>query len=558
MARARGLRLAVLTATGALGASLITGLASPAAARPGTPPVPEISWGPCPLEAFAFSPVAPSDRYQCGTATVPMDYDDPSGPTIDLALGRLPAADQATKIGTLFVNPGGPGSPGQIPPEISPAVHERFDIVGFDPRGVGASTPLRCFSELGQGVDLLGRPFPVTPEQERDLVGAVARGTDLCGKQGGPLLEHMSTANVARDLDVLRAAVGDDQLNYLAFSYGSVLGATYANLFPNRVRTLVLDGVLDPVEWTTGAPRAGGLAPMSYRVGSFGGARQALDSFLDACERDDRCTFREPGVDLRQKFDRLLERVKQAPVNVPVDGPDEMPDTVVDYQTAIGTTLQFLYHAGDAGALAGLLQELDDAAFPDASPDLLGGLSDQLGSLLARPRYQDAPYLGPEQGLGVQCTDSDNPRDPAAWARFARDADTIAPGFGSYWTYLSLGCATWPVTDEDRYTGPWNTQLSAQPLLIGNSQGDPATPLEGARATAGRLDGARLITLDTFGHTAQGGLSACIDGAVDRYLIDRQLPPDGLSCQPDRSPFDPTPPEVARRIENRLAMTAWR
>ncbi len=193
--------------------------------------VPVLDWVACP-------PDLGPEGYECTTAEVPLSYRDPAGPRIELALGRLPAGDPARRIGTLFWNPGGPGGPGRIPPAFTEALHERFDIVGFDPRGIAASTQLRCLETNHQAFEYFGWDFPITLTQTRRVIDLTRRGTDRCARNAGPILSHMATANVARDLDLLRQAVGDPQLSYFGYSYGTHIGTVYANLFPSRVRAL--------------------------------------------------------------------------------------------------------------------------------------------------------------------------------------------------------------------------------------------------------------------------------------------------------------------------------
>jgi pimeloyl-ACP methyl ester carboxylesterase len=502
-------------------------------------PVPVLQWGPCPAatpeEEQALA------EYECSVAQVPLSYSDPDGPSIELALGRLPAADQSRKIGSLFWNPGGPGGSGRIPPVFSDALHERFDLVGFDPRGIAASTPLRCFGSNEEAIALFGSEFPITLAQERVFIRDNARGTKLCAQNGGPILEHMSTVNVARDLDLLRQAVGDDQLTYLGFSYGTAVGEYYANLFPDNVRALTLDAVIDPTEWSSSSR----VVPVEFTLGAFFGANRALNSFLAACAADQRCAFREPGVDLRRKYDRLLARLRRAPVELAFDG----ETLVVNYQFAVLVTLGSLYNASDSTFLGAFLQATWDAterpgarAAPDAR-DLRAAFK----PVRQTGERQAEEYLGLEWLPAVECTDSVNPTNPFLWPLFARLADRLAGPFGSPWIYFSMPCATWPARDPDRYAGPWNRPTANPILLIGNSQGDPATPYEDAQSTERLLANARLLTLDSFGHAAQGGLSRCIDDAVDRYLIDLQLPPPGLVCQPDLGPFDPVPEPLARK-----------
>jgi pimeloyl-ACP methyl ester carboxylesterase len=516
-------------------------------------PVPALAWASCPAATPEEAEFLKD--YQCTTAEVPLSYRDPQGRRITLALGRLPAADPERRLGTLFWNPGGPGGSGRIPPAFSQKLRERFDIVGFDPRGVAASTPLRCFESNQEAIELFGWPFPITRAQERSVIELARRGTQRCAENGGPILEHMATADVARDLDLLRQAVGDEQLSYLGFSYGTQLGQVYANLFPDRVRALTLDAVVDPVQWTTARTPQEALVPVFLRLGSHEGAYAALLAFLQACEDDVRCVFREQGRDLPAKYDTLLQRVRRRPVEIML--PDGQPITVT-YQLAVSATLLSLYDPSDSADLAAGLQELYLATEQRDRPARPLEL-DRLGAML-RPRDAvlaptNEPYLGIEQGRAVFCTDSDSASNPWLWPRFARAADRVAPYFGSYWAYVSLPCATWPARDADRYTGPWNRPTAHPILLVANRQGDPATPYENAVSAARELASARLLTLDSqFGHGAFPQ-SQCIVSAVERYLIDLQLPPEGTVCQPDRQPFDPLPPPTRNREQLQEALT---
>jgi pimeloyl-ACP methyl ester carboxylesterase len=531
-----------------------------AGAIPGTngAPVPELDWGTCP--AATPEEERALRAYECTTAEVPLSYRDPQGQSVELALGRLPATDRAHRLGTLFWNPGGPGGPGRIPPAFSAKLHARFDIVGFDPRGVGASTRLRCFETNQEALGLFLWQFPITLAQERRAVDLARRATQQCARNGGPILEHMATGNVARDIDLLRQAVGDQKLTYLGFSYGTHIGEVYANLFPDRVRALTLDGVIDPVEWTTGATPADAYVPIEFRAGSFRGTYQALLTFLDACAHDRRCAFREQGRNLLQKYDTLLRRLRRRPVLL-ID-PDGSP-VVVTYQLAVYYTLGQLHAASNSSELAAVLQEAWLATERRS-----GARAPRIGRRLpaiVRPTHprqtpDDEPYIGIGATTAVECTDSTNPSNPWVWPRYARRADRAAPYFGSAWVYSSLFCATWPAVDPDRYTGPWNRPTANPVLLIGNRKGDPGTPYEDAVSTSRELANARLLTLDGFGHTAFRD-SQCIVAAVERYLIALALPPRGTVCQPDRGPFDPVPDAVARKqrpLDDALAPTADR
>lgn len=234
---------------------------------------PKLSWSDC------------GEGLQCATARVPLDYDHPLESKISLALVRRPAIDRQHRIGSLFVNNGGPGNSvldfvrGDATQVLSAEVQARFDVVGFDPRGVGQSTPVQCFAGLDQQGEFFGsRPaLPVGPDEVHALAkGSRALGR-LCHARNGDLLNHLSTANAARDMDLLRLAVGDEQLTFAGYSYGGLVGITYANLFPGRVRALMLDGAPDPVEWTRSFAGATNV-PFAVRLGSADATSKALAS----------------------------------------------------------------------------------------------------------------------------------------------------------------------------------------------------------------------------------------------------------------------------------------
>ncbi len=227
---------------------------------------------------------------------VPLDYNQPNGATISLALVRLPASDPAHRIGSLFLNPGGPGGSGVDcalfagPFLYNDSVRAHFDLVGFDPRGIARSTALRCFGTPKQwGRIFTPFAFPSTSAEEVQWMNADLYLDSNCAQRGGKIADHMSTANVARDLDQLRQAVGDEQLTYAGVSYGTMIGQTYANMFPGNVRALIIDGVLDPIAWTTGSGDAS-TVPFSTRLHSDIGAQATLEEFFRLCDAG-TCAF---------------------------------------------------------------------------------------------------------------------------------------------------------------------------------------------------------------------------------------------------------------------------
>ena len=473
--------------------------------------------------------------FQCGTLQVPLDYDQPNGSTLALGLTRLPATDPEHRIGSLLINPGGPGGPGsafivEAGPELfTPEVRARYDLVGFDPRGISTSAALRCFGNDRQW-DPYFTPFafPMDADELELWIAGDHFLDDACARRGGAIAEHMATANVARDMDRVRAAVGDARLHYYGLSYGSFLGTTYANLFPDRVGRLVIDGVLDPVAWTTGVGAQARTIPFSTRLHSDAGAWATLQEFFRLCDAGgDRCPFSGGAHD---RFAQLAEDLQTAPKVVPF--PDGTEGELT-YSTLVAITLNYMYFSPDWPELAQLLADFESAPASPRVGAALRRFSRSPGWVSHRsfPRYFNAPEGFP----AVACADSDNPNSYDSWLTAGVAADASAPYFGRIWTWASSICADWPFTDADRYTGPWD-RATANPVLVVGNQFDPATRYAGAQAVAATLPRARLLTLHAWGHTS-GFLSACADEAVARYLLDGTLPPVGTVCEQDEVPF---------------------
>jgi len=514
-----GLWRAVLAGivAGLLGSLLAVPTAAAAATStppvPAGPPVPRLRWAAC------------GDGLECASARVPLDYDRPAGATISLALIRLPAGGPGRRAGSIFINPGGPGKSGVQTIRqggrslFSAEVRARFDLVGFDPRGIGASTPLRCFDSLDQALAVLPPfRFPVTAAEERVWVQADRTFARACARRGGAIIDHMATADVARDLDLLRQAVGDTQLSYVGLSYGAYLGATYANLFPGKVRALVLDGVPDPVAWATGRGTQARTQPLFNRLGSAQGAYATLLEFFRLCDRGgSSCAFSQG--DPRRRFQALARRLLASPA--------QTSDGLVTYADLVSVTLTALEDPATWPGLAGTLQQLDSLTRPQ-------GAAAQ-GRRTRVAMFQQG-YHNILEGLpGVACSDSDNPNHVGAWPRAADASDGRAPYFGRYWTWLSSICQPWPGRDPDRYTGPW-TKQTANPVLVVGNRFDPATPYQGAVTLARLLPRSRLLTLDGWGHTSEGK-SSCVNAHTARYLLTSRVPPRGSVCQPDVVPF---------------------
>jgi pimeloyl-ACP methyl ester carboxylesterase len=531
------LRAAVAaTVAGVVGVALVpAGPAQAATAQGG-----RISWTAC------------RDGFECATVPAPLDYDRPGGATISLSVIRMPAGLPNQKIGSLFINPGGPGGSGvdvvrAIANLLPLELRGHFDIVGFDPRGIARSTPLRCFDTFDEALAVLPPfPFPYT-RQEEDVQQASDNAlAGACASKGGAIRDHMSTADVARDMDLLRRAVGDSKLTYLGFSYGSFLGQTYANLFPNRVRAIVIDGVLDPIAWTTGRGDQATTLPFSTRLHSDDGAQRTLDEFFRLCDAaGPDCAF---SGNSRQRYAALAARLKETPIVI--EDPNGGTITIT-YAILVNVTLGALYSPQSWPDLAGLLKQLEDLANPAAVGQSLATLRAKLGVDVAAQEEYPNVIEGPP---GVYCSDSVNPKSFDAWRLAAAEADQRFGYFGRPWTWLSSVCLPWPTSaGQDRYLGPWTARTSSPVLVVGNYF-DPATRYQGAVTASRLLPNSRLLSYAGWGHAAffvAGNF--CIDNYVTRYLVTTKVPPVGTVCQPQGVPFGPS---ALAQSADRAALTA--
>ena len=451
---------------------------------------PELRWRPC------------SDA-ECATLEVPLDDTMVGGPTIGLRLIRYQALDPDRRIGSLLVNPGGPGASGvdyvaaaatSLPTELQ----DRFDIVGFDPRGVGQSAGVDCTDDLDPYFAL---EFSPANEQERaELVAGAKELVAACEASEGAILPYLSTDRAARDIDRIRAALGDEQLTYLGYSYGTYLGSWYAEQFPDRVRALVLDGAVDPA-----------LDATDVQVQQSVGFERALDLFLRDCARDDSCEFHndgEPGA----AYDRLRAAVADAPI--PAEDGRTVNGTLFD--TGV---LQLLYSGRDAWP--SLAEALATAAEGDGATML--DVADLYTGRIDEGEYDDIT----ESFLAIGCADGP-PVGGLDGLRAIEDlAAAAAPRLGRAVVNNSLPCAVWPV--EAAPPAALHAR-GAPPMLVLGTRADPATPLAWAKGLARQLDEGVLVTAGGERHTAFGGGNRCIDRIVVRYLVALDVPDDPTRC----------------------------
>ena len=492
----------------------VAGCGGSATASPATPTVPVLAWKPC------------DGMFRCATARVPLNYRDPRGATISIAVISHLATGPGRSLGWLFLNFGGPnpqlGNMATVYPNLPAAWRERYDLIIFDPRGMGYSTQIRCFpTEAAENQLLGGLPaFPVGTAQQAAWDRAYAKLDARCAAHAGPLLDHDSTADMARDMNLLREAVGDPVLNYYGQSYGTLLGAIYANLFPARTGRMILDGNLNPVAWSAGDSQV----PALVRMDSAQASAATMTAFLDLCGRASTaaCAFSAgtPGA-TTAKWDTLLRRLRRHPVTV---GSPPRTFTYADAITSVdlGKVAQW---QGDAGQLQ-QMWIASTGGHPAPSPP--SPATPPSGPAAAAPSY----YSGQEQTLAIFCADSPNPRNPAAYTAAAASG-TFAP----IYAWNTEGCADWPAAAaQDRYTGPWNRPTASTILLLANT-GDPITAYQDSVAMSRDLARARLLTVDGYGHTTGNNGSTCAINDAVQYTLTGALPAPGTVCQQDGTPF---------------------
>ncbi|MFC9849393.1 alpha/beta hydrolase [Streptomyces sp. NPDC060223] len=459
----------------------------------------KLDWGRC--KSSSDSP-APGGDWQCATLKVPLDYAKPDGETIGLALIRSKASgDQSDRIGSLLFNFGGPGGSGvSTMPAYESAVgqlHDRYDLVSWDPRGVGASEGVRCRSDkeiqAAESVD-------ATPDDATEEAAYLKDATDFgkgCEKAAGKLLSHVSTTDTARDMDLMRQVLGDRKMHYFGISYGTELGGVYAHLFPKNVGRLVLDAVVDPSADTVGHAKNQAL-----------GFQRALDNYLTSTGQDP-----EQG---SQKIKDLLDRIDASPLPTSSSGRDLTQTLALTgivlplYSEQSWPTLTSALNAAEDGDGSELLALAD--GYNDRDP------SGNYGTTTHSQRV-------------ISCLDDKQRPTPEETKKQLAEFEKISPVFGDFLGWDTAGwCHDWPVAGQ--YDTPEVSAPGAEPVLVVGNTGDPATPYEGARKMADELgkDVGVELTWKGEGHGAYGSGSDCVDSTVNGYLLNGTVPKDGKVC----------------------------
>ncbi|MET9360516.1 alpha/beta hydrolase [Streptomyces sp. NPDC006632] len=477
----------------------------------------KLSWKPCAAptaaEGTGAAPSAPpgGGQWKCATMKVPLDYADPKAGTLDLALIRAEATDKARRIGSLVFNFGGPGGSGvtTLPAAASDykALRGRYDLVSFDPRGVGASAPVRCENDSQLDTYFAQDATPDTPAREKSYVDSLKSFATACQDNSGTVLPHVGTINAARDMDLLRQVLGDQKLNYMGISYGTELGGVYAHLFPKNVGRAVFDGVVDP----TNDVEQGAL-------GQAKGFQLALDNFAQDCvNRGDKCLLR--GSDVKEVEDVIVDLLAQLGKKPIPAGNSGRQLTQTQATNGIAQAL----YSKEYWQL--LEQGVDDAEGGDGA--LLLVLSDAMNG-----RAKDGSYSNIQAAnAAINCVDFKQrytvEQAKAKLPEF-RGASRV---FGDFMAWGLLGCSQWPVAGQ--WTTPDVSAPGSAPIVVVGNTGDPATPYAGAKNMVDKLGpgvGVEL-TYKGQGHGAYDSGDKCVQNAVNAYLLDGKVPGAGAVCQ---------------------------
>jgi pimeloyl-ACP methyl ester carboxylesterase len=477
-----------------------------------------------PIAWAACSP--PGEDLECARIQVPLDWHDPDGRTISLAVIRHLASKPDQRIGTLFINPGGPGDTGVgllqgDPAGIDAIGGGRFDVVSWDPRGTNASTRVLCFdSQRDEARFWAGASIPTTRAASERFRSMIAELAQRCGEVSGWLLPHISTADTARDLDHLRVLLGEEKLTYVGLSYGSYLGQTYANMFPDRVRAMLLNGIVDAIEYSKSAE-----ARMAMFVSA---ADEVFAQFLSLCDSagPQRCALADGGQTAAARVEQLFARAKRAPIPAPGATPPLTSRQELSYGDLLLSQFQPLRAP---------------RVWPRNAADLAAALGDDGSALESGASVFVAPagWAATTTSAAIQCADAPTDQSLRAWPRVIGQLERISRLQGrvqGWWEWAP--CASWPVQGQHTYRGPWNAS-TPNPILLINQRYDPNTSYANAVRAERYLGNAVLLTHEGYGHLFFQDPSECVDKAMVDYLVDLITPPLGTVCQSDQQPFDP-------------------
>ncbi len=443
---------------------------------------------------------------ECATVKVPMDYANPEGQSIDLALNRRSVEGAA---GNLLVNPGGPGGSGldmvaeSVPSMFSTDLQRAYNVIGFDPRGVGESSPVTCQSDAEIDEGRQGNLRAWVPEDQEEIVDDTEDYAAECSANTGDLLGHVDTVSAAKDMDVIRAVLGDAQLDYLGFSYGTFLGATYADLFPQNVGRFVLDGAMDPTSTAS-----------ELALAQAVGFEKEIDAWLASCLESDACPFTGTVEEAKVQLQQFFAQVE----NEPMISSDGRAVPIIDFING------FILPLYDDSSWSYLTDAMN-AAINDADVDMILGFAD-----LSADRQSDGTYASNSSDAFTAINCLDRPMDSSAETMQdeATELMRMAPTLGKYLAYGSITCEAW---DYDSTGTPATLDApGSNEILVIGTVGDPATPYAWSEALAKQLDNATLLTYEGHGHTAYGRSNECITKSVDEYLIEGKVPEANTRC----------------------------
>jgi pimeloyl-ACP methyl ester carboxylesterase len=462
-----------------------------------------LDWGVC--DPTPQQPRGESVPFECATLQVPLDYAKPDGALMPIALIRTKATGGSGRIGSLIFNFGGPGGSGvDILPALATAyakLSTRYDLVSFDPRGIGKSRPVTCLDDRQTDVQVAA---DVTPDTPTEIAGMARMRTEFiagCVRNSGPVLPYVGTHNAARDIDAIRTALGDAQTYYFGISYGTFLGGNYAHQFQGRVGRAVLDAAVDPTA-----------DPEESSLEQAGGFQLALGDFAAACARQ-RCALGRTRAEVLASVGGLLARLDSVPLKT------ADPGRLLTQSLGVTGVIAPLYSEPQWPQLA---QALTAAEAGDGS-DLLA-LADSYLGRDARGHYDNE---GPAN-IAVNCADSKERYTVADVQRALPRFQKASPVFGSTLAWGIIGCTDWPVTGDNSAQDV--AAPTAKPLLVIGNTGDPATPYASAPILADRLRSGVLVTLKGEGHGAYNTGNVCIQKVVNDYLLDGVVPAKGVVC----------------------------